>query len=139
MMNCLMLEITNKTSAKVPKEKMARLARAVLLGEKKEDKDISVVLLGPKEMQRINKQYREKEYVPNVLSFAGEGFLLGEIALCPAVIRKDAKEYGITNEYALCWMFLHGVLHVLGRDHATNRDHNIMSAEEQHYLSLIFL
>lgn len=133
-----MLEIASKTSVKVPKKKMTRLAEAVLLKEKKEDKDVSVVLLGPKEMQRINRQYRGREYVPNVLSFAGEGFLLGEIALCPAVIRKDAREYGITNEYALCWMFLHGLLHLLGRDHATNQDHNVMSAEEQHYLSLIF-
>lgn len=86
---------------------------------------ISIALVGDVTMARLNRQYRHKSGVTDVLSFpqesdvlpSGDDTLLGEIIIdYPQVIRQ-AKKYHkpVAAEFAL--LVIHGVIHLLGHDH----------------------
>ena len=102
-----MVEIRNLTKKRVPLKTLLELAERILKKEKREGKDLSVVFVGPQRMRRLNKMYRGKDYVTDVLSFSMKEFGLGEIILCPAKIRKDARKYGIVFEQELVRVFTH--------------------------------
>ncbi|OHA64790.1 MAG: rRNA maturation RNase YbeY [Candidatus Wildermuthbacteria bacterium RIFCSPHIGHO2_01_FULL_49_22b] len=130
-----MIEVQNLTKTKINKTELRKIAERVLRKEKGKGKDLSLVLVGPQRMRKLSKIYRGKDVLANVLSFQGEGFLLGEVVLCPSVIRKDALEYKIPFQGALCWMLVHGLLHLLGYSHETLKQETIMTKKEQQYLS----
>lgn len=112
-----MVEIRNTTKTRIPSAFLKTLAKKVFLKERAKNQDVSVVFLNVKEAQALNKMYRGKTYVPNVLSFSVEELGLGEIVLCPKVISQDAKKYGITFKQELSRIFIHGLLHLLGYSH----------------------
>lgn len=80
---------------------------------------INVVFVDEKEIQRLNKQYRNIDDVTDVLSFNldAEGFL-GEIYICPEYIKKTVEKY----EEELIRVTIHGILHLLGFEHKTKLD-----------------
>tara|TARA_Y100000310_G_C20622124_1_gene783940 strand:+ start:247 stop:639 length:393 start_codon:yes stop_codon:yes gene_type:complete len=130
-----MIGIRNFTNWEISEKQLMGLAELVLKKEKKKDKDLSVVFVGQGKMREFNKSYRGKDEATNVLSFPGGEFSLGEIVLCPSVIKKDALEYKISFQGAISWMFVHGLLHLLGYDHKTAKAGKAMSQKEQRYLS----
>jgi probable rRNA maturation factor len=99
---------------------------------------VAVRLIGDAEMARLNATYRKKKGPTDVLSFAtsansakpgtlkqqvrsaGGGFL-GDIAISPKVARRNAKSLGRQLPEELKVLILHGVLHLLGYDHETDR------------------
>lgn len=84
----------------------------------KEKNELTVVLLTPQQMKKINYQYRQKNKPTDILSFAGiEPGSLGELLLCPAVLKKQAKKHHHSVEAEIFYMLIHGVLHLLGYDH----------------------
>lgn len=135
----LSLEIQNKTNFKISK----KIFLEILNHLKKNIKisgDISLVLVGEREIHELNKNYRHKDKVTDVLSFPtfeGEkvpgGVLgeLGDIFICPAVIKKNfGREYGKRLRH----LFLHGTLHLLGYDHQNDREAEKMEKLEQKVL-----
>jgi probable rRNA maturation factor len=71
-----------------------------------------------KEMKRLNKQFRGKDYATDVLSFApSEPGSLGELVFCSDVLMKQAKDHSLSFEFELSYMIIHGLLHLLGYDH----------------------
>ncbi|MCH8048486.1 rRNA maturation RNase YbeY, partial [Patescibacteria group bacterium] len=96
---------------------------------------VSVVIVSPQKMRKINKAYRDKDKATNVLAFSGGKEALGEVVLCPFVIHKDALEYRISFTRAISWMFVHGLLHLLGYGHETSKDEKIMTQKEKQYLA----
>ena len=80
---------------------------------------INIVFVDEKEMQKLNKQYRNIDDVTDVLSFNldTEGFL-GEIYICPEYINKTVEKY----EEEIIRVIIHGVLHLLGFEHKTKLD-----------------
>ncbi|MDP4007030.1 MAG: rRNA maturation RNase YbeY [bacterium] len=131
-----MMEVVNLTKTRILAKKIIKLAELVLRKEKRQGKDLSVVLVLPQKMRQLNKVWRGKNKATNVLAFPGGTEALGEIVLCPLVIRKDALEYKISFQKALSWMFVHGLLHLLGYDHETKRKEQVMIQKEQRYLTL---
>lgn len=99
---------------------------------------VTVCLVSDREMARLNLRYRKKRGATDVLSFpavagrrrarlrggkvsrAGQGEL-GDIAIAPAVARRTAARNGRALGVELCVLILHGVLHLLGYDHETDR------------------
>ena len=99
---------------------------------------VAIRLIGDPEMARLNGKYRKKKGPTDVLSFpvaadsakpgtlkqqvrkAGGGFL-GDIAISPKVARRNAKLLGRELPEELKVLILHGVLHLLGYDHETDR------------------
>lgn len=85
------------------------------------------------EVQRLNKQFRKKDYPTDVLSFANAPFVrrstnLGEIAISIDRARAQAAEcrHGVGDEIRI--LMLHGVLHLTGLDH--ERDNGQMARVE---------
>lgn len=80
---------------------------------------INIVFVDEKEMQRLNKEYRDINDVTDVLSFNldTEGFL-GEIYICPKYVKKTAEKY----EEEIIRLIVHGILHLLGFEHKTKLD-----------------
>jgi len=97
--------------------------------------DVTVCLVSDAEMARMNKKFRKKKGPTDVLSFpavgrpksvssrrrAKGGEFLGDIAISPATARRYAKKNGRTLASELRVLILHGVLHLLGYDHETDR------------------
>lgn len=90
---------------------------------------ISVALVSEDEIRQINNNYRQKNQVTDVLSFAeyakieeicnnvNKEIFLGEIILCPSYIKRSAVEQNVTFEFELAYIFSHGILHLLGFFH----------------------
>lgn len=75
------------------------------------------------ELQRLNRDFRRKDYPTDVLSFpsgAAAGFL-GDVAISFQQARRQAAEYGHTVTEEIEILMLHGVLHLLGMDHEKDR------------------
>jgi probable rRNA maturation factor len=116
-----------------PLEKFARQVRREL---RLNGREVAICLVSDAEMARLNKTYRGKAGATDVLSFpvnveAGRGDKppatrvwfkwLGDIAIAPAVARRNAKRFGRTLPDELRILILHGVLHLTGYDHETDR------------------
>jgi probable rRNA maturation factor len=98
---------------------------------------VAVRLVTDAEMARLNHMYRGKKGTTDVLSFPAEnrrrpgnlrtqlkkvsGTLLGDIAISPLVARRNAQLYNRRFPEELKILILHGVLHLLGYDHETDR------------------
>lgn len=132
-----MIEIKNLSGAVRHVDSLKRIGMAILRKERKQNLDLSLVFFKEPKMRELNRIYRGKNKATNVLSFPEEEFGLGELVLCPAVIRKDAAKYGITFKAELCRIFIHGLLHLAGYDHKKDADFTVMSQKEEQYLSLV--
>lgn len=77
-----------------------------------------------REMRRLNRTYRGKDYPTDVLSFPGEatpdGRHLGDVVISVPVARRHAEERGHPPEHEIRLLLLHGILHCLGHDHETD-------------------
>jgi probable rRNA maturation factor len=62
--------------------------------------------------------------------------LLGDVVICPAVAARQAPEHAGTVDDELALLVVHGVLHVLGHDHADDEERLIMQARERELLEL---
>ncbi len=91
---------------------------------------INIVFVDEKEMQRLNKEYRNVDDVTDVLSFNldAEGFL-GEIYICPKYVKKTVENY----EEEIIRLIVHGILHLLGFEHKTKLD-NISKQKEDMFV-----
>jgi probable rRNA maturation factor len=91
-----------------------------------QDRELSVVFVGLRTMQSLNKRYRNKNYATDVLSFsyreeyAESALLLGEIILAPEVAVNQAIRFGVPPELELRKLLVHGTLHLIGYDHETD-------------------
>ncbi|MFA6278495.1 MAG: rRNA maturation RNase YbeY [Candidatus Paceibacterota bacterium] len=93
------------------------------------DWDISLVFVGPKQAQELNKKLRDKTYIPNVLSYT-VGEKSGEIFICPSEADKQASDFKLPASSFLLLLFIHGLLHIKGMAHGAT-----MEACEQKLLS----
>ena len=83
----------------------------------KKGAEITVVFLNPKSAQFFNKNFRNKNYPTDILSFSGRASFLGDLVICPDIIKRQAKQHGHSFQEELGYMLTHGVLHLLGYDH----------------------
>ena len=118
---------------------LARVRRELGIGPA----DVTICLVSDAEIARMNEAFRKKKGPTDVLSFPvadrrapaslprrrkpgserrskSEGFL-GDVAISPATARRNAKKLGRTLPSELQILILHGVLHLLGYDHETDR------------------
>lgn len=79
-----------------------------------------LVAIGEQESRRLNRTYRRKNKPADVLSFR-YGNEYGEILVCPAVVRREARGYGNPYHLQLTWMLAHGMIHLAGLHHGESR------------------
>ena len=107
------------TAAAALPEVQARLPRGVA--------GTAVRLTGEAELRRLNLRYAGKNSATDVLSFAGEGDHLGDLAIAWPRVLRQAERYGHAVRVELALLCVHGFLHLLGWDHATTRERIEMS------------
>lgn len=99
-----------------------------LYGRQLSGKHLAVVFVSPANIKKLNYQYRHKPQPTNVLSFkaaaAGE---LGDIIICPSLAAREARLRGQSFSDYVNYLFVHGLLHLLGFDHQTSRDEKLMA------------
>jgi probable rRNA maturation factor len=115
--------------------------RAALSGRRTGRTELNIALFGEAEARRLNCEYRGKDYATNVLSFPHEPVrgdrsgLLGDLALCPRIIAREAHAQGKPVREHFAHLTVHGVLHLLGYDHQNQRDALAMEAIERKVLA----
>lgn len=128
---------------------LSLLTKAVKYLDVKCSPIVSVSLVDEGLIQNINRDYRHIDKITDVISFAfldnedrasilkkeGE-VVLGDIYICLDVAKKQAAEYGHPLDRELRFLFVHGLLHLLGYDHMKKEDEEIMFPLQEKILSL---
>lgn len=110
-----------------------------------------IVLMNNEEIHRINEEYRQKDSPTDVITFAifadsseDEKFVfdgevhLGEIMISLDKIEEQAKENNVTFEDELYYLVSHGILHLLGYDHQSEEDYNLMVKLQNQAKAIIY-
>ncbi|XXQ69513.1 rRNA maturation RNase YbeY [Neisseriaceae bacterium B1] len=134
------LSYINESSAEVPSEKQCYQWIWHALKTHYRRANIALVFLDEAQAHAYNRNYREKDYATNVLSFAHhegefsfaeqEDTLQGDLIICPQVVAREAAEQGkpLINHYA--HLIIHGTLHLIGFDHMEDDEAAEMEALE---------
>lgn len=102
--------------------------------------EIDVSLVGDEEIHQINRQYRGVDRITDVISFAFNDDddpadvilnpevprMLGEILICLPQAKRQAEQIGNSLQRELSFLFVHGLLHLLGYDHMKPEDEAVM-------------
>lgn len=88
---------------------------------------IAVRLTSDEELQRLNRDFAGFDSVTDVLSFEGSQQHIGDLAVSWPMAVRQAVEFGHPEETELGLLFVHGLLHLLGWDHAAVAERNEMS------------
>lgn len=118
---------------------------------------IELTIVDEEEIQRLNREFRDIDKVTDVLSFPANDLsepltketaaaediekdeetkqpVLGDIAICFERAKEQAEEYGNTLEEELCFLAVHGTLHLLGYDHIDPDDEVLMREKQREAL-----
>ena len=107
-----MIEINNLTKKEIDEKFLKGLAKKVLKSENRKEINLSIVFVSKNKIREINKKYRKKDEVTDVLSF---GHDLNEIVICPAMIKTEKE---------LAKVLIHGILHILEYNHGKLMEKN---------------
>ena len=101
-----------------------------------DDVEVSCVLVDDERIHEINREYRHIDRSTDVISFAmedndqfyveGMPRTLGDIFISVDHAKKQAEEYGLSLRREMCFLFTHGILHLLGYDHMTDEQEKEM-------------
>ena len=134
--NPLRVDLGRRTTAKAPGQRSIATWAAAALGPKAAGKEIAVQVVTPAAIRRLNRDYRGKDKPTNVLSFpttAPAGVKpqpLGDIVICPAVLKREAREQGKPERAHWAHLVVHGTLHLVGYDHEDDADARRMERRE---------
>ena len=124
-------EISNLTEEKVPLDLMEKVIKKTEETLDIEDSIVSITIIDNERIHEINRDHRGIDRPTDVISFAfmdentnPENGLtnLGEIYISIEKAHEQAKEYGHSFERELCFLLVHGLLHLLGYDHMEKED-----------------
>jgi len=123
------LKDAKRHRAALPRHAVSRWIRHALTT----DAEITVRIVDADEGQALNRDYREKDYATNVLTFdyTRAPLVTADLVLCAPVIAKEARENKKTLKDHYAHLLVHGVLHAQGWDHETGAaDAQAMEARE---------
>lgn len=133
-------EVYNETKEKIPIEEVKKFLNFALKYENLENVNFNVIFTDNKQIRQINKEYRNIDRETDVISFALEdneeitfefGRLLGDIYISVDKIKSQAEEYGHSEKREMLFLCIHGLLHLLGYDHMTKEDEEIMFKKQE--------
>lgn len=116
----------------------ARVERAALAALGSVEGDLVALLTDDAAVQDLNARFRDRDRPTNVLSFpapASAAPHLGDLVLAFGVCAREAEVQGKSLADHLTHLTVHGVLHLLGRDHEIDADAEAMETEERVILS----
>ncbi|SER80610.1 rRNA maturation RNase YbeY [Salisediminibacterium halotolerans] len=107
--------------------------------------EVSVTFVRDEEIHELNQMYRDKDRPTDVLSFAlnegeadpladGVPDLLGDIVISVDTAKRQAEEYGHTEDREYCFLAVHGFFHLIGYDHASTEEEEEMLTKQEDVL-----
>ena len=124
----------------IDEEKLSKVCQDFLNKNSTGDSELLIRLVSPVEIQVLNKEYRNKNQVTNVLAFQGdipeeiEESILGDVVICVDVVREEALIGDKKFTDHLTHMAIHGILHLIGHDHEDITSANKMESIEINFL-----
>jgi probable rRNA maturation factor len=106
--------------------------------------EVDIKFISNIEIKKLNKEFREVDKETDVLSFPIIDFnsdkilnynTLGDIVICKKIAKSQAKKYGHSSYREICFLALHGFLHLLGYDHIEKVDEEKMIAKANEILN----
>ena len=118
--------------AQLPRHKVLRWVRAAL----DVPAEITVRIVGADEGRTLNRDYRQKDYATNVLTFdyEAEPVVVADLILCAPVVEREARDEGRSLEAHYAHLLVHGTLHAQGHDHEIEAEAQAMEARETEVL-----
>jgi len=145
------VEVNNESGVAVDESEIVALARHVLTAMHVHPQaELSVVLVDEPAMEQLHVQWMDEPGPTDVLSFPMDELrpgtddedsqpgLLGDVVVCPQVAAAQARTAGHTTHEEMLLLTTHGILHLLGYDHAEPAEEKEMF-ELQRKLLLMFL
>jgi len=144
----ILVAVENRANEVLPVEEYRACALFVLEQQAVlESTELAVSLVGLDEIHELNLQFRGLDEPTDVLSFpcddakgecgpAEETLLLGDVIIAPEMARKHADIFDSTFEEEMFLILIHGILHLLGYDHADDDGYATMCAMENELLGL---
>lgn len=104
----------------------------------------NVIIINNNDIHEINKKYRNVDRATDVITFALEDDkqietplvrVLGDVYISYDKVISQAKEYGHSKQRELCFLAVHGLLHLLGYDHMNEEDEKKMFKKQKELLN----
>ena len=135
------IEVANmQDELKVNPSHIKRVVKGVLKSEKVDNAEVSVALVDNERMAEINGRYRKRNHPTDVLAFPlekdfdGKGTLLADIIASCEMANERARELSISPQTEIMFYIVHGLLHILGYDHATAKARRAMDKLQRGFL-----
>ena len=129
-------EIINETNENIKELKdIKKLVDFALNYQQIENCIFNIIIVDEAKIQEINREYRNKDFVTDVISFALEDDdtfiqtdmrILGDIYICLKKCKDQSMEYRHSFLRELSFLTIHGLLHLLGYDHMNVEDEKVM-------------
>ena len=133
------IEVLNESGHDVDVRELARLSRFVMdVMRVHPQAELCIKAVDEATIAELNQQWMEKEGPTDVLAFPMDELrpglvneepvegVLGDLVLCPAVAERQGETAGHGKDAELELLTVHGILHLLGYDHAELEDHRVM-------------
>ena len=140
------IEVFNETSEKLDAEikELKELLENICRDEKLDNVVFNIIIIDNAKIKEINRTYRGIDRETDVISFALEDDktfnfedvrILGDIYISIDKVRSQSEEYGHSFKRELSFLAVHGLLHLLGYDHMTKEDEEVMFKKQEEVLS----
>ena len=118
--------------------------------------EVNIAFVSKQEIKELNLKFRNIDKITDVLSFPQidkidimnltantypmdvnietGNVMLGDIYICVSKVKNQRKEYGSSMQREMCYMAVHGLLHLLGYDHIEDNDKKLMRLKEEKIL-----
>jgi len=138
-------EIINETSEEIKElNEVKKLVFFALKYQKINNAIFNIIIVDEQKIQEINKNYRNKDSVTDVISFALEDDdtfietdvrILGDIYICLKRAKDQSVEYGHSFLREISFLTIHGLLHLLGYDHIEKEEEKVMFKLQEEILN----
>lgn len=139
------VELIKKVDEEIEElEEVRKFIDFALKDQKLDNVVFNVIIIDNEEIHKINKEYRGIDRPTDVISFALEDDdtfvvmdkrILGDIYISIDKAREQATEYGHSLLRELCFLTIHGILHLLGYDHMKESEEKIMLELQERILN----
>ena len=144
----ILVSIAEPFAASLDEDRLAAIARRVLEAEDAPPVELSIAITDDETVRSLNREYANEDAVTDVLSFSqreGEEFVtppgevppLGEVIIAYPQALRQARERGYSVDEEIARLLIHGILHLLGYDHAEPEEARCMRAREEELLGTI--
>ena len=137
------VEIINRTEESfLPKRKIQKIVDLVLKEEGKEFPGVLVVAaVDREEIRNLKKRFFGQDHYTDVISFlygfSDKDGIWGEIVICPAVAKEEARTRGVRDEEEMSIVLIHGLLHLLGYGDEEPQERQVMEERQEALYQLL--